>query len=124
MAALKKVKHILTIGSEKYSFRAPDIYADFGSATGVTKAPTTDNTNYTGKLNKGDFSDGKAIKIKVRAVKTTDKGVIEKTKEFTVISSFEKAKNAVANLDSKKITVDSVTWDIQTARIPQRRRFS
>ncbi len=124
MAALKKIKHILTIGSEKYSFRAPDIYGDFGSATGVTKASTPDSTNYTGKLNKGDFSDGKAIKIKLRSVKTDNNGAITATKEFTVVSSFEKAKNAVANLDSKKITVNNETWDIQTARIPQRRRFS
>jgi hypothetical protein len=124
MAALKKIKHILTIGTEKYSFRAPDIYGDFGSATGVTKAPTPDSTNYTGKLNKGDFSDGKAIKIKARSVKTDSAGAITATKEFTIVSSFEKAKNAVANLDSKKITIGSDTWDIQTARIPQRRRFS
>lgn len=124
MAALKKVKHILTIGTEKYSFRAPDIYGDFASATGVSKAPSPDTTNYTGQLTTDDFSTGKAIRIKVRAVKTDSAGVITATREFTVVSAFEKARNALANLDSKKITVGSDTWEIQTARIPQRRRFS
>jgi hypothetical protein len=124
MPALKKVKHILTIGSEKYSFRAPDIYGDFNSATGVTKAANPDNTNYTGALTSDDFKTGKACRIKVRAVKTDSNGAITASREFTVVSAFEKAKNALANLDSKKITVGSDTWDIQTTRIPQRRRFS
>jgi hypothetical protein len=124
MAALKKIKHILTIGSEKYGFRAPDIYGELKDLTGVTKAPTPDNTTYTGKLSKSDFADGVAVKMKARTAQYNSDGSIKAAKEFTVISSFEKAKNALAGLDAKKITVDSATWDIETARIPQRRRFS
>lgn len=124
MAALKKVKHILTVGSEKFSFRAPDIYGDFAGSTGVTKAPTPDNTNYTGKLGSQDFSNGKCIRIKIRGTSTPSGATSPVARDFTVISSFEKAKGALANLDDKKVVVGNITWDIQSARIPQRRRFS
>jgi hypothetical protein len=36
----------------------------------------------------------------------------------------DKEKAAIAGLDSKQITVDSKTWDLVGARVPQRRRFS
>lgn len=124
MAPLKKVKHILTVGSEKYSFRAADIYGDFAGATGVAKAPSPDNTNYAGKLESKDFSNGKAIRLKARAVKRDSGGLITASREFVVVSSFEKAKNALANIDEKNITIGSDKWDIETVRIPQRRRFS
>ncbi|WP_309740068.1 hypothetical protein [Chamaesiphon sp. OTE_20_metabat_361] len=121
MAALPKVKHVLTIGSEKYALRAADIYGDFGGSTGVTKVSDPDTTNYTAKLTSADFANGKAIRIKCTATNGT--GAAKISKSFTVICAFEKAKTALANLDAKKITVDGKTWDITATRIPQRRRF-
>ncbi len=119
---LPKVKHILTIGADKYSFKAPDIYGSVGSTLGVTKAPSPDNTIYTGRLGSDSFSDGTAIKLKARGVSGT--GATKKVRDFTFIVAFEKAKSALATLESKTVTADSVTYDLTSARIPQRRRFS
>ena len=119
MAALKKIKHILTIGSDKYSFYSADVYGTWGSTFGVTKAPDNDNTVYKGKLTADSFADGKAIRVKSRG-----KASNQKPKDFTFVVSFEKAREAIANIGSKKITVNSITYDLGDARIPSRRRFS
>jgi hypothetical protein len=123
MAALKKVKHIVTIGTAKYSLRATDIYGELGGVTGVTKAPENDTTNYTDKLTAADFSNGLVARIKARGVVITN-GVVTKSRDFTIITTAEKLKSALAGLDSKKIKVGEVTWDITGARVPLRRRFS
>jgi hypothetical protein len=119
MAALKKIKHILTIGSDKYSFYSADIYGSWGSAFGVSKAPANDNTVYKGKLNRDSFSDGKAIRVKARG--SADN---QKSRDFTFIVSFEKAREALANIGSKTVSVNSITYNLGEARIPGRRRFS
>lgn len=135
MARLPLVKHILTvgdvagIGGDKYSFQAPDIYGNFNGVTGVVKAPNPDNTEYKGKLTNEDFATGQCIKLKCRAKSSNLVGQTT-TRDFIVVAAFEKAKNSIANLDSKTITtggiagVGSTTWDIATVRIPRRRRFS
>lgn len=122
MAALKKVKHVVTIGTEKYSVRLADIYGSFGGATGIVKAPANDTTNYTDKIEKEEYSEGKVVKLKARASTGTAPNV--KYKDFTIHCIAEKQKSALANLDSKTITIGNVTWDIQSVRIPGRRRFS
>jgi hypothetical protein len=121
---LKKIKHIMTIGTEKYSFQAPDIYGDFGAQLGVTKAPNPDTTNYKGKLHSEDYSNGKVIHIKARGSVTDSAGAVTEARDFTYTVAFDKARTALANLDSKKVTVNSKTYDLGSARIPQRRRFS
>jgi hypothetical protein len=122
MARAKIVKHIITIGTEKFSLRAPDIYANLGSATGITKAPTPDNTNYAGKIGSYDFASGKVVRLKARGTRT--EGSTTYSREFTIVTTPDKEKAAIAGLDSKQITADSKTWDLVGARVPQRRRFS
>lgn len=126
MARLKKVAHILTIGSDKYSFRAPDIYGNFGSQFGVQKASNPDNTEYKGKLGNDDFAEGKVIKIKARGVQRNTDGAINKSRDFTFVVPFDKARSALANLESKQVSLpnNGGNWDITSARIPARRRFS
>jgi hypothetical protein len=120
---LKKIKHIMTIGTEKYSFSSADIYGDFGSQIGITKAPSPDTTDYKGKITKDDFSNGKVIKIKARGSIVAN-GVVTESRDFTFQVPMEKARAALANLDSKKVTVNSKTYDLGSSRIPQRVRFS
>ena len=119
MAALKKVKHILTIGTEKYSFYSADVYGSWGASFGVTKAPDNDNTVYKDKLNPDSFADGKAIRVKARG-----KAANQKSRDFTFIVGFEKAREALANIGSKTVTANSITYNLGEARIPGRRRFS
>lgn len=119
MAALPKVKHILTIGTDKYSFYSADVYGTWGAAFGVAKAPANDNTVYKGKLNAESFSDGKAIRLKSRGKATS--GV---SRDFTFIVSFEKAREALANIGSKTVTANSINYNLGEARIPGHRRFS
>lgn len=119
MAALKKVKHILTIGQDKYSFMSADVYGSWGTAFGVSKAPENDNTVYKGKLNPDSFADGKAIKLKARGSAAN-----QKSRDFTFIVSFEKAREALANIGSKTVSANSITYNLGEARIPGRRRFS
>jgi hypothetical protein len=121
---LKKVKHIMTIGSDKYSFLAPDIYSTFGSSLGITKAPTgNDPTVYTGKISSDDFANGTVIKIKARG-NVTANGVVTESKDFSFEVPLEKAKSALAAIESKTITISGKTYDLGSARIPQRVRFS
>jgi hypothetical protein len=121
---LKKIKHIVTIGTDKYSLSAPDIYGNVGTIVGVTKAPTPDNTNYKGKIKSADFADGKVIKIKSRGNVYNTDGSVKETKAFTFVVPMEKARTALADIDSKQVTVNSTTYNLGEARIPQRRRFS
>lgn len=121
---LPKIKHIVTIGTDKYSLRAPDIYATVGPLVGVTKAPTPDTTNYKGKIKSSDFADGKVIKIKSRGNIIGSGGVVTESKMFTFVVPMEKARTALADIDSKKVTINSKTYDLGEARIPQRRRLS
>jgi hypothetical protein len=124
MAPQPKVKHIVTIGSNKYSLRAGDIYGELAGVTGVTKAPANDTTNYTDKITSADFSNGLVTRVKARGVVLTN-GVVTKSRDFTIIVTAEKLKSALAGLDSKKITVaGGQVYDLIGARIPQRRRFS
>jgi hypothetical protein len=132
MARLKTVKHILTVGTEKYSLKVPDIYSDFKAIVGVEKAPSPDTTTYTDKLNADDFANGKAVKIKVRATKKNIVGNSTEKREFTLVCAFAKAQNALANLEGEEISIPGIggetaigeKWIISTARIPRRRRFS
>ncbi len=132
MARLKTTKHILTVGNEKYSLKVPDIYSDFKTIVGVEKAPSPDTTVYTDKLNKDDFSNGKAIRIKVRATKKNIVGNSTEKREFTIICAFSKAQNALANLEGEEISIPGIggetvvgeKWIISTARIPRRLRLS
>lgn len=117
---LPKVKHILTIGADKYSFYHADVYGSWGAAFGVTKAPANDNTVYKGKLNKESFADGKAIKVKASG-RGTQPG---QRKDFGFVVSFEKAREALANIGSKTVVANSITYNLGDARIPGRRRFS
>jgi hypothetical protein len=129
MARLPLVKHIVTIGDvlggggTKYSIKVADIYADFNGATGVVRAPANDNTIYEGKITSESFSTGQVIKLKARASNTSLTG--QKTyRDFNIISTFDKAKNAIANLDEKSITAGGKTWNIESVRIPRRVRLS
>ena len=126
MASLPKIKHILTIGTEKYSLRVPDVYGNFAGSTGIVKAPNPDTTVYTGKVTKDDYSNGKLMRLKCTA--TSGSGSTKKTKAFTVLCALDKAKSALASLESKTISVaddgTTATWDITNAYVPQRRRFS
>jgi hypothetical protein len=121
---LKKIKHIMTLGSDKYSFRSADIYGDFGSQFGISKAPNPDTTNYKGRIERDDFTGGKVIKIKARGLVVDDAGVVTEARDFTFQVPFDKAQTALANLDSKKVTVNNKSYDLGVARIPRRRRFS
>jgi hypothetical protein len=123
-APLRKVKHIVTIGTDKYSFRAPDIYGNVSAIVGVVKAPTPDTTNYKGKIKAADFADGKVMKIKSKGNIINGTGVITESKMFTFVVPMEKVRTALADIDSKQVTVNSKTYDLGEARIPQRRRFS
>jgi hypothetical protein len=122
MAKAKIVKHIITIGTEKFSLRARDIYENLGTATGVTKAPTPDNTNYAGRIESHDFASGKVVRLKARGTRT--EGEVTYSREFTIVTTPDKEKAAIAGLDAKQITDDSKTWNLVGARVPQRRRFS
>jgi hypothetical protein len=85
MAKAKIIKHIITIGSEKFSLRAPDIYSNLGSATGITKAPTPDNTNYAGKIEAHDFASGRVVRLKARGTRT--EGTTTYAREFTIVTT-------------------------------------
>lgn len=121
---LKKIKHILTIGTDKYSLSAPDIYGSLGSIVSVTKAPNPDNTTYKGKIKSADFADGKVIKVKARGNIVNSSGVVTKSRAFTFVVPFEKARTALADIESKTITINSEIYNLGEARIPQRRRLS
>jgi hypothetical protein len=121
---LKKIKHVVTIGTDKYSLRAPDIYGNVGTLVGVTKAPTPDNTNYKGKIKSADFADGKVIKIKSRGNVYESDGSVKESRNLTFVVPMEKARTALADLDSKQVTIGDTTYNLGEARIPQRRRFS
>jgi hypothetical protein len=121
---LKKIKHVVTIGTDKYSMSAPDIYGNLGSTVGVTKAPTPDNAIYKGKIKNVDFADGKMIKIKSRGTVLNSDGSVKESRSFTFNVPMEKARQALADLESKSVTVGTVTYNLGEARIPQRRRFS
>jgi hypothetical protein len=124
MAKVARVKHILTIGTAKYSLRANDIYADLGTVTGVTKAPASDNTNYTDKIKAHHFAEGIVIRLKARGVTLNTDGTVKQSRDFTIITTPDKEKSALAGLDAKTIKIDAVTWNLTGARVPQRRRFS
>lgn len=96
-----------------------DVYGSWGASFGVTKAPENDNTVYKGKLTADSFSDGKAIRVK-----SLGKAAGQKNRDFTFVVSFEKAREALANIGSKTVIVKSVTYNLGDARIPGRRRFS
>jgi hypothetical protein len=121
---LKKIKHIVTIGTDKYSLRAPDIYTNVGTLVGVTKAPTPDNTNYKGKIKAADFADGKVIRIRSRGNVVGSNGTVTESRTFTFVVPMEKARTALADIDAKQVTIDGKNYDLGEARIPQRRRFS
>lgn len=135
MARLPVFKHILTVGDvagvggDKYSFKAPDIYANIGASLGVEKASANDTTQYKGRLGTQDFSEGKAIKMKCRS-ETTDLLGNKKIRDFTVVTALTNVPNAFGHLPEKKINVGGVggvgstEWDIKTVRIPRHRRLS
>jgi hypothetical protein len=124
MARTKKIKHIMTIGSDKYSFQHADTYGNFGSQFGISKAPANDTTVFAGKITGDSFSDGTAITVKARGVVTNSSGVITKAKDFSFIVPLEKAKSALAAIDSKTVTDGTSTYNLGNCRIPQRVRFS
>jgi hypothetical protein len=119
-----RVKNTVTVGTSKYSYFANDIYGGLAGVTGVTRAPSPDNTVYTDSLTKENFGDGIVTRLKARAVTGTPGTAGAKYKDFTIVCTAEKLKPALAGLPSKTITVGSVTWDIVGARVPGRRRFS
>jgi hypothetical protein len=121
---MPRVKHIVTVGTEKYSYRASDIYGDLAGVTGVTKAPSPDNTTYTDSLTAENFSEGKVIRLKARGVQLESNGTVKKSRDFTIVCTSEKSKSALASLPSKTIKVGAETWDLVSARVPRRRRFS
>lgn len=135
MARLPVFKHILTVGDlagvggDKYSFKAPDIYANIGASLGVVKASADDTTIYKGRLGTQDFAEGKAIKMKCRS-QTTDLLGKTKTRDFTVVTALTNVPNAFGHLPEKKINVGGIAgvgsteWDIKTVRIPRHRRLS
>ena len=122
MARLPKVKHSITIGTDKYSFYAADIYTSVGTALGVAKLAANDNTVFKGKLTEESFRDGKAIRVKSRA--STGTGTAKVYRDFTFVVPFDKAASAIASIGSKTVTADSKTWELGDARIPQRVRLS
>jgi hypothetical protein len=119
---IPKVKHIITLDDGKYSIRLPDYYGTFGSKFGVTKAPSPDSTKYAGTISRDDYRYGNVLKLKARG--TTGTGTTKKTRDFTFAVPYSKAAQAIAELDSKSVTVDSKVYDLGEDRIPQRRRFS
>jgi hypothetical protein len=121
---MAKVKHIVTVGSDKYSYRANDIYGELAGVTGVTKAPTPDNTVYKDSLTAENFGDGIVVRLKARGVQLNTDGTVKKSRDFTIVCVADKQKSALAGLASKNIKVGTETWDLVGARIPRRRRFS
>lgn len=135
MARLPLIKHILTVGDvagvggDKYSFKAPDIYANIGTTLGVVKASENDTTIYKGRLGSQDFKEGRVIKLKARA-ETTDLLGKKKTRDFNIVTAVSNVSNAFGHAPEKKITIGGVggvgatDWDIKTLRIPRHRRLS
>lgn len=125
---MARVKNTVTVGTDKYSFYGNDIYDSLAGVTGVTKAPNPDNTTYKDSLTAENFADGIVVRLKARGISVTAGSAANKVKEFTIICTAEKQKSALAALPSKKITVTAgtgtVTYDLVSARIPRRRRFS
>ena len=121
---MPKVNNTVTIGTQKFSYRANDIYKDLGGVTGVVKSPVPDNTVYEDSITKANFAEGQVIRVKARGVVLGAGGVVTKSRDFTIVCAADKLKAALGALPSKKITVGSITWDLVGARVPQRRRFS
>jgi hypothetical protein len=121
---MARVKHTVTIGTEKYSYRANDVYRNLGGVTGVVVSPNPDNTVYKDSITKENFADGQVIRLKARAISGTPGTASAKAKDFTIVCTVEKEKSALAALPSKTIQIGSITWDIVGARVPRRRRFS
>ena len=121
---MPKFTHTVTIGTEKYSYRANDIYANLSGITGVVKSPTPDNTVYKDSITKANFAEGQVVRLKARGVITGAGGAVTQSRDFTIICTAEKLKSALGGLASKTIVVGSLTWNLVGARVPQRRRFS
>jgi hypothetical protein len=124
IVSMPLTKHIVTVGSSKYSYRANDIYGELAGVTGVTKAPSPDNTTYTDSLTAENFSDGIVVRLKARGVQLNSDQTVKKSRDFTIVCVADKQKSALAALPSKNIKVGAETWDLVSARIPRRRRFS
>jgi hypothetical protein len=121
---MPKVKHTVTVGADKYSYRANDIYGDLGGVTGVAKSPNPDNTTYKDSLTAENFSDGIVSRLKARGVQLNTDGTVKASRDFTIVCATDKIKSALAALPSKTVKVGTITWDIVSARVPRRRRFS
>lgn len=125
---MARVKNTLTVGTDKYSFYSNNLYENLASVTGVVKSPLPDNTVYKDSLTKENFADGIVVRLKARATNGTPGTAAYKSRDFTIVCAVEKQKSALAALPSKTITVatgtSTLTWDIVSARVPRRRRFS
>jgi hypothetical protein len=121
---MPRVKNTVTVGTEKFSVYGNDVYGNLGGVTGVVKSPIPDNTVYTDSLTAENFSEGKVIRLKARGITGTPGTASYKSRDFTLICAVEKQKSALASLPSKTITAGSITWDLVSARVPRRRRFS
>lgn len=121
---MARVKNTVTVGTDKYSFYGNDVYSGLAGVTGVVKAPIPDNTVYKDSLTKENFADGLVVRLKARATTGTAGTATYKAKDFTIVCAVEKQKSALAALPSKTIAVGSTIWDVVSARVPRRRRFS
>jgi hypothetical protein len=125
---MARVKNTVTVGTDKYSFFGNDIYGSLAGVTGVVKSPIPDNTTYKDSLTKENFADGIVVRLKARGVSTTAGSAANKTRDFTIVCAVDKQKSALAALPYKTITVTNatgtITYDLVSARVPRRRRFS
>lgn len=125
---MARVKNTVTVGTDKYSFYGNDIYSTLAGVTGVVKTVIPDTTVYKDSLTKENFADGIVVRLKARGVNGEPGTAGYKTRDFTIVCAVEKQKSALAALPSKTITANvagtSLVWDLVSARIPGRRRFS
>ncbi|BAY16887.1 hypothetical protein NIES21_27210 [Anabaenopsis circularis NIES-21] len=108
---MPRVPHIITIEGKKYAAMLPDIYGDIKTVVGIEKAPSPDNTDYTGKVNVNQFvQSGDLVRIRCR---------LENKKSKSVLCVSAKFASAMGALLSKKVG----GVDVRTTGIQRRQRL-
>jgi hypothetical protein len=107
----KKVAHIVTIDGKKYTALLPDIYSDIKGVVGIEKAPSPDNTAYSGKVIVSAYiQQGDIVRIRCR---------LENQKVKNILCVSEKFASAMGGLLSKKVG----GVDVRTTNIQRRMRL-
>jgi hypothetical protein len=112
MAATKQ--HVITIGSQKYAYRALPRYKDLEGVTGIKEASTTEKFTDNATSIDDLIRSGKVTRVRVSYNTGTSPNL--KSKSYMILCVTSKL-NSIANLVGKKINQQTIT----SSNIPLRR---